>query len=92
MDQTPLTLSRASKPDGVIVLGSLAVKQLEVNSIACFMVNAEGVVEIVPPVEIAMDYFPEPDAIRTLVTDHKYTDAQLINYLKARDARKARNG
>lgn len=92
MDQDQLTLPRASKPDGVIVIGTLAVRQLQVNGVACFFVNSEGVVEIAPPVEIAMDYMPEGYALHHLSEQHQYTDQQLTSYLKARDAREAARG
>ena len=89
MENDPLTLPRATRPEGILILGTLAVKQLQANRVACFFLNAEGVVEIVPPVELAMDYLPENQALHHLTRQHQYTDQQLALYMKARDARKA---
>lgn len=88
MNDDPLTLSRASRPDGIVLLGSLAFKQLEANRVACFMVNGQGVIELVPAAELSMDYLDESTALSILTERHGYTNQQLVSYLKARDSRK----
>ena len=90
MPDEQLTLNKALRPEGVLLLGSLVARQLAAGNISCLMVNAAGVVELVPPVELAMDYLPEQQALSTLLGEHHYTDQQLEAYLRARDWRLSR--
>lgn len=82
-----LSLLVAETPSGVLLLGALTVKQLKARGVCSYFVNREGTIELVHPLELALDYLPESDALRILYEQHKYTDDQLTAYLKGREAR-----
>ncbi len=89
-DNVKLTLNKAESVQSVLVLGTLTVKQLRGRGVCSYFVNLQGEVELAHPVEFAMDYLPEDQALRILLHQHKYTDEQLMAYLKGREARSPR--
>lgn len=83
----PLTLQKSLEAEGTLILGALVAKQLQARGVCAFFVNKEGTIELAHPIELALDYLPEEQALRILFERHKYTDSQLIAYLKGREAR-----
>ncbi len=83
----PLALQEASKPESTILLGALVIRQLRARGQCSFFVNREGVIEIANPVELALDSQEEATAILHLAREHKYTDEQLIAYMRGREDR-----
>lgn len=87
-----LSLTNAQSTKGVLLLGGLAVNQLLTKGVCAYFVNASGTIELVHPIELALDYLPEDQALRILLNSHQYTDSQLIAYLKGREARSPLGG
>jgi hypothetical protein len=86
-----LSLELAQSASGVLILGALAVKQLKARGMCAFYVNSQGTVEIVEPLEFALDALPEDQALRILL-ERQYTDTQLTSYLRGRESRLSPRG
>lgn len=82
----PLTRATLLTKPAVAVLGQLAAQQLFEFGHACFWINNEGQVELVPLLELQLDTTTEPEALQTLI-QAGYGDEQLRSYLQRRDAR-----
>ena len=84
-----LTSKHLGTDQATAVLGVLATKHLSQYGICTFYRATDGSIQVAPPGEVTLDALPEPMAIREL-TDRGYTEEQLIEYLKGRDARMGR--
>ena len=71
------------------VLGFIVAKQLMEYGESTLYLDAEGFVAVAAPGEISLDSIPEEMAINTLVSKD-WTDADIADYLKGRDARLSR--
>jgi hypothetical protein len=83
----PVTRSMLFRRESMGVLGQLAAASLFEHGNACFWLNAEGCVELVPLAELQLDRTPEAEAIQQLTLYNRYTDQQLRDFLIGRDAR-----
>jgi hypothetical protein len=88
MSDTELTLDIATSPQGIILLGSITLKKLQEQNACCFYLNHNSVIELIDPIDLAMDTLPEDNAIRVLSFELKHTDDQILGYLRGRAARK----
>lgn len=86
MSNTAFTIAKATEPPGIILLGSIAAKELINNGFVAFFINYEGVVELADPIELALDLFAESEALAHL-TGRGYPDDRLVAYLKNRETR-----
>jgi hypothetical protein len=86
-----LTKDRLATSEGVLSVGILAVKELQEKGFVTLFLNKDGEVEFCPRDEIVLDLFPEDQAISLLV-EKGYSNSQLTDYLKGRDARKEKDG
>ena len=82
-----LLVSETFKTEAILVLGSVAAKQLQANSQCAFYVNQHGEVELVRILELGLDYIPEGSALQVLLHQYGYTDEQLVHYLRGRTSR-----
>lgn len=82
----PLTRATLLQAPAVTVLGQLAANQLFEHGSACFWLNQDGQVELVPLVELQLDLVDEDRALQVLV-EAGYGDNQLREYLMGRDTR-----
>ena len=71
------------------VLGFIVAKQLMEYGESTLYLDAEGFVAVAAPGEISLDSIPEEMAINTLASK-EWTDADIADYLKGRDARLSR--
>ena len=71
------------------VLGFIVVRQLLEYGEASLYLDADGLVAVAAPGEIALDSLPEEMAINTLVSK-QWEDADIADYLAGRDARLSR--
>lgn len=85
----PLTRAGLFQVPAVQLLGQLAAARLFEHGNACFWLNGEGQVELVPLQELQLDLQPEDQAIQALV-QAGYDDTRLSQYLKGRDVRRRR--
>lgn len=85
----PLSVTHLGTDQATAVLGVLATKHLSTYRVCCFYVSLDGTIAVAPPGEVTLDALPEPMAIQEL-TDRGYSDEQLIEYMKGRDARMGR--
>lgn len=82
----PLHKSQLASTGAVTALGLAAVKQLAIYGIVCLHLDLEGYVQVARPGEVTLDALPEPMALQQLQAQD-YTDDELAEYLKGRDAR-----
>jgi hypothetical protein len=71
------------------VLGFIVARQLMEYGESTVYLDAEGFVAVAAPGEIALDSLPEEMAITTLAAK-EWTDEEIADYLKGRDARLSR--
>tara|TARA_R110002096_G_scaffold203845_1_gene389246 strand:- start:305 stop:592 length:288 start_codon:yes stop_codon:yes gene_type:complete len=86
----PLSVTHLGTDQATAVLGVLASAHLSQYRVCTFYVSLDGTIAVAPAGEITLDALPEPMAVREL-TDRGYTEEQLIEYLKGRDARLGRH-
>jgi hypothetical protein len=85
----PLERRDLGSDQAIALLGSLASKHLLESGVVSFYTDKSGVICVAPPGEVTLDALPEVMAIQEL-THRGYTDSQMIEYLKGRDARLGR--
>lgn len=71
------------------VLGFIVARQLMEYGESTLYLDAEGFVAVAAPGEIALDSLPEEMAINTLVSK-EWSDEEVADYLRGRDARLSR--
>lgn len=82
----PISANQLENVGAISAIGLVAARMLQQHGIVTLMVNADGVIEVVPDGELELDLLPEYSAISALV-QKGYTDEQLIAFLKQRDCR-----
>lgn len=70
----------------MLTLGAVTVRLLQEHGVVSLFINKNGEVEVCPPGEVGLDGLPEDQALSILI-DRRYTDKQLADYLKGREAR-----
>ena len=81
-----LNRSDLTRADAQAVLGLLVARQLIEYGQSTVYIDLEGNVAVCAPGEVGLDSLPEEMAINTL-SDQGWTDEEVANYLKGRDAR-----
>lgn len=88
MAETSTNLSSLAldTPQARVALGTVAANLLTLAGQVTFFVNADDLVEIAPPGEVELDAC-EPVAALEKLLQRGYTDEQLQEYLRGREAR-----
>lgn len=81
-----LTLDRLDHTDSIMLMGALCARVLRERGQITLYMGKENTVQQAMPYEVELDLDKEKDALQVL-TMCGYTDEQLIDYLKGRDAR-----
>src|SRR5438270_544166 len=81
-----LHVSALDTTAAVTTLGLIAATSLRTNQIVTLQVGADGYIELAPPWEIELDALDEGEALRILIA-RSYTDQQMQDYLRQRNAR-----
>ena len=82
----PLSREQLGSDQATAALGVIATQHLALHGMVCLYTTADGIIQVAPPGEVTLDAVPEPMAIQELV-DRGYTEDEMIEYLKGRDAR-----
>jgi hypothetical protein len=81
-----LTIHHLGTDQATAVLGVLATQHLSQYGVCTFYKALDGTLLVAPAGEVTLDALPEHMAVREL-GERGYTDEQLVEYLKGRDAR-----
>jgi len=84
-----LTLQSLGTDQATAALGVLATKHLALHGVVSFYTGLDGAIKVALPGEITLDGIPEPMAVQEL-TSKGYSQEELVEYLKGRDARMGR--
>ena len=78
--------SELSSVQAISSLGLHAAAQLGQYGMVCMYLDRDDFVQLARPGEHTLDALPEPEALHHLLA-HGYTDQELEDYLRGRDAR-----
>jgi hypothetical protein len=84
-----LTLQSLGTDQATAALGVLATKHLALHGVVSFYTALDGTIQVALPGEVTLDGIPETMAIQEL-TAKGYSQEDLVEYLKGRDARMGR--